>query len=196
MHCIYPCTCRLCRVTRKKVSNSTPLFLSFPVLFILEVNFPFGIVHILLFPRSTLRRTLQTTDARRKGDFSWYQTVNWASSPSCTLFESTANLSLWIFGNAMVFEYFNMIFVRSALRWVRFEANASVAICISFLHCILKISLILSPFSAYFYPRLTLLYFLAYHLYFYSVPYGFFALRYTFFTSSYLQCTLLIIRYT
>ncbi len=54
-----------------------------------------------------------------------------------------ANLPLWIFGNSMIYEYFNMIFVRSAL-------------------------------SAYFYPRMTLLYFLGYHIYFYSVPYGFF----------------------
>jgi len=54
-----------------------------------------------------------------------------------------ANLPLWIFGNAMVYEYFSMVFVRSAL-------------------------------SAHFFPRITLLYFLAYHFYLYCVPYGFF----------------------
>lgn len=31
-----------------------------------------------------------------------------------------------------------------------------------------------SALSAYFFPRITLLYFLCYHIYFYSVPYGFF----------------------
>jgi hypothetical protein len=50
-------------------------------------------------------------------------------------------LPIWIFGFAMLLEYFSMIFVRSAV-------------------------------SVYFFPRMTLLYFLGYHFYFYSVPYG------------------------
>jgi len=52
-------------------------------------------------------------------------------------------LPVWIYGLAMILEYFSMVFVRSAM-------------------------------SAHFFPRISLLYFLAYHLYFYSVPYGFF----------------------
>jgi len=52
-------------------------------------------------------------------------------------------LPIWIYGLAMSWEYFSMVFVRSAL-------------------------------SAYFFPRLTLLYFLAFHFYFYSTPYGYF----------------------
>ena len=52
-------------------------------------------------------------------------------------------LPVWIYGMAMILEYFSMVFVRSAM-------------------------------SAHFFPRIALLYLLAYHLYFYSVPYGFF----------------------
>ena len=52
-------------------------------------------------------------------------------------------LPVWIYGMAMILEYFCMVFVRSAL-------------------------------SAHFFPRICLLYLLAYHLYFYAVPYGFF----------------------
>ena len=52
-------------------------------------------------------------------------------------------LPVWIYGLAMILEYFSMVFVRSAM-------------------------------SAHFFPRVSLLYFLGYHLYFYSVPYGFF----------------------
>ncbi|KAL7493466.1 hypothetical protein ACHAWT_002462 [Skeletonema menzelii] len=52
-------------------------------------------------------------------------------------------LPVWIYGLAMILEYFSMVFVRSAM-------------------------------SAHFFPRISLLYFLGYHLYFYSVPYGFF----------------------
>jgi len=52
-------------------------------------------------------------------------------------------LPVWIYGFAMIWEYFSMVFVRSAL-------------------------------SVHFFPRLTFLYFLLYHIYFYSVPYGYF----------------------
>lgn len=52
-------------------------------------------------------------------------------------------LPVWIYGMAMILEYFSMVFVRSAM-------------------------------SAHFFPRISLLYLVAYHLYFYSVPYGFF----------------------
>lgn len=53
------------------------------------------------------------------------------------------SLPVWIYGMAMILEYFSMVFVRSAL-------------------------------SAHFFPRICLIYLMAYHLYFYSVPYGFF----------------------
>lgn len=52
-------------------------------------------------------------------------------------------LPIWIYGFAMIWEYFSMVFLRSAL-------------------------------SVYFFPRITLFYFLLYHIYFYSVPYGYF----------------------
>jgi len=52
-------------------------------------------------------------------------------------------LPVWVYGFAMIWEYFSIIFVRSAL-------------------------------SAFFFPRISLLYFLCFHFYVYSVPYGFF----------------------